>query len=62
MRLNELQTKREVRSQQAEEPVRVRGIGGKISVKNLEQRRNIKFSVKIGKGDTETLALVYDTV
>jgi len=33
-------------------------IGGKICDKNLEQRINIKFCVKIGKRSSETLALL----
>jgi hypothetical protein len=33
-------------------------VGRKIRDKNLEQRINIKFCVKIGKGATETLALL----
>jgi hypothetical protein len=33
-------------------------VDGKISGKNLEQRINIKFCVKIGKSVNETLALL----
>src|SRR5215469_4581081 len=33
-------------------------VGGKMSDKNLEQRKNIKFCVKIGKSASETLALL----
>jgi len=33
-------------------------VGGKMSDKNLEQRINIKFCVKIGKSASETLALL----
>jgi len=33
-------------------------VGGKTSDKNLEQRMNIKFCVKIGKSASKTLALV----
>jgi hypothetical protein len=33
-------------------------VGREISDKNLEQRINIKFYVKIGKGASETLALL----
>jgi hypothetical protein len=33
-------------------------VGGKMSTKNLEQRINIKFCVKIGKSASETLALL----
>ena len=33
-------------------------VGGKISDKNLEQRTNITFCVKIGKSASETLALL----
>jgi hypothetical protein len=33
-------------------------VGGKMSGKNLEQRINIKFCVKIGKSANETLALL----
>jgi alpha-D-ribose 1-methylphosphonate 5-triphosphate synthase subunit PhnL len=33
-------------------------VGGNMSDKNLEQRINIKFCVKIGKSDSETLALL----
>jgi hypothetical protein len=33
-------------------------VGGKISDKNMEQRINIKFCVKIGKSVSETLALL----
>ena len=33
-------------------------VGGKMSNKNLEQRINIKFCVKIGKSASETLALL----
>lgn len=33
-------------------------VGGKMSEKNLEQRINIKFCVKIGKSASETLALL----
>jgi len=33
-------------------------VGRKMSDKNLEQRINIKFCVKIGKSDIETLALL----
>ena len=33
-------------------------VGGKMSDKNLEQRINMKFSVKIGKSASETLALL----
>ena len=33
-------------------------VGGKMSDKNLEQWINIKFCVKIGKSDSETLALL----
>jgi hypothetical protein len=33
-------------------------VGGKMSDKNLEQRINIKFCVKIGKSDSEILALL----
>ena len=33
-------------------------VGGKIGDKNLEQRINIKFCVKIGKRASETLALL----
>jgi hypothetical protein len=53
LRLHELQTKRVVRSQAAE-----KAVGGKMSNKNLELRINIKFSVKIGKSASETLALL----
>jgi len=33
-------------------------VGGKMSDKNLEQRINIKFCVKIGKIASETLTLL----
>jgi len=33
-------------------------VGGKTSDKNLEQRINIKFCVKIGKSDSEMLAIL----
>jgi len=33
-------------------------VDGKMSDKNLEQRINMKFSVKIGKSASETLALL----
>jgi hypothetical protein len=33
-------------------------VGGKINDKNLEQRINIKFCMKIGKNASETLALL----
>jgi hypothetical protein len=33
-------------------------VGGKMSDKNLEQRINIEFCVKIGKRASETLALL----
>jgi hypothetical protein len=33
-------------------------VGEKMSDKNLEQRINIKFCVKIGKSASETLALL----
>ena len=33
-------------------------VGRKMSDKNLEQRINIKFCVKIGKSSSETLALL----
>jgi hypothetical protein len=33
-------------------------VGGKMSDKNLEQRINIEFYVKIGKSASETLALL----
>jgi hypothetical protein len=33
-------------------------VGGKMSDKNLEQRINIKFCVRIGKRASETLALL----
>jgi hypothetical protein len=33
-------------------------VGGKRSDKNLEQQINIKFCVRIGKSDSETLALL----
>jgi hypothetical protein len=33
-------------------------VGGRTSDKNLEQRINIKFCVKIGKSASETLALL----
>jgi len=33
-------------------------VGGKMSDKNLEQRIDIKFCVKIGKSTTETSALL----
>jgi hypothetical protein len=33
-------------------------VGGKMGDRNLEQHINIKFSVKIGKSATETLALL----
>jgi hypothetical protein len=33
-------------------------IGGKMNDKNLEQRINIKFCVKTGKGTRETLAIL----
>jgi TRAP-type uncharacterized transport system substrate-binding protein len=33
-------------------------VGGKMSDKNLEQRINIKFCVKIGNSSSETLALL----
>jgi len=33
-------------------------VGEKISDKNLEQQINIKFCVKIGKGASETYALL----
>jgi hypothetical protein len=33
-------------------------VGGKMSDKNLEQRINIKFCVKIGKSGCETSALL----
>jgi hypothetical protein len=33
-------------------------VGGKMSNKNLKQRMNIKFCVKIGKSASETLALL----
>jgi hypothetical protein len=33
-------------------------VGGKMSDKNLEQRVNIKFCVKISKSASETLALL----
>jgi hypothetical protein len=33
-------------------------VGGKMIDKNLEQRINIKFCVKIGKSASETLALL----
>jgi hypothetical protein len=33
-------------------------VGGKMSDKNLLQRINIKFCVKIGKSSSETLALL----
>jgi len=33
-------------------------VGGKMSDNNLEQRINIKFSVKIGKSASETLDLL----
>ena len=40
--------------------MRVRGIrlAGKVSDKNLEQRINIEFCVKIGNSASETLALL----
>jgi hypothetical protein len=33
-------------------------VGGKMSDKNLEQRINVKFCVKIGKSASETVALL----
>jgi len=33
-------------------------VGGKMCDKYLEQRKNIKFCVKIGKSDSEMLALL----
>jgi len=58
--LHEPQTKCVVRSQTAEEVVSVRGIqlAEKMSDKELEQRINIEFGVKIGKSASGTLALL----
>jgi len=56
LRLHEPQTKWVVRSRAAECPWYT--VGGKMSDKNLEQRMNIKFCVKIGKSASETLALL----
>jgi hypothetical protein len=33
-------------------------VGGKVSDKDLEQRINVEFCVKIGRCDSETLALL----